>query len=579
MDIDTIFTRGAVQHLGGPRFFERGASYAASGRVKKLKVGDDAVTATVRGQQPYQVRLWIEGGGPEYSCTCPVGEGGLFCKHCVAVGLAFASRNEEPGAPGIAGDDAATVDLRSYLHTQAKKKLVELILEQAQDDEFLRGRLLLEAAKKSGVRIDLDEFRTAIESVINVGEFVDYRSMYAYSSGIQEVVDSVETLLKEGHAAEVVELAEHALTCLEDALGRVDDSDGYMGGIKDRVCELHHEACATARPDPEPLAQRLFEWELYSEWETFYGAVETYADVLGDEGLVVYRRLAEEVWAKVPPITSRDERDRTHSSFRFNITHMMEALARVTGDVDALVAVKANDLSHAYHYVQVVELYRDAGRFDDALEWAEKGLTAFPERTDFRLLEVLADEYHRRGRHDDVVDLMWSAFAESPGPVSYERLCKHVTRAGRWDEYRPKALDCLRSDIAQRKRGGQRNRWSRPADHSDLVNVFLWEEDVEAAWAEAKVGGCADALWMRLAALRERDHPGDAVPLYQDEVERTVGKKNNRAYEEAVELLRKVEDLMGRAGRGTEFPAYLESVRAAHKPKRNFMKLLDRAKW
>ncbi|MEO8323405.1 MAG: hypothetical protein ABI571_04615 [Actinomycetota bacterium] len=100
-------------------------------------------------------------------------------------------------------------------------------------------------------------------------------------------------------------------------------------------------------------------------------AAETYANVLGDEGLAVYRRLAEEVWAKVPPITSRDERDRTHSSFRFNITHMMEGLARVTGDVDALVAVKANDLSHAYHYVQIVELYRDASRFDDALEWAD----------------------------------------------------------------------------------------------------------------------------------------------------------------------------------------------------------------
>lgn len=232
MDIDTIFTRGAVQHLGGPRFFERGASYAASGRVKKLKLGDDAVTATVRGQHPYQVRLWVEDGGPAYSCTCPVGEDGLFCKHCVAVGLAFASRDEEPTTPGIAGDDAVTVDLRSYLHTQAKEKLVELILEQARDDEFLRGRLLLEAAKKRGARIDLDEFREAIESVINVGEFVDYRSMYAYSSGIQEVVDSVETLLKEGHAAEVVELAEHTLTCLEDALGRVDDSDGCMAASK-----------------------------------------------------------------------------------------------------------------------------------------------------------------------------------------------------------------------------------------------------------------------------------------------------------------------------------------------------------
>ncbi|MDQ3784475.1 MAG: hypothetical protein M3360_06295 [Actinomycetota bacterium] len=52
MDIDTIFTRGAIQQLGGPRYFERGVSYAESGRVKKLKVGDDAVTATVRGQLP-----------------------------------------------------------------------------------------------------------------------------------------------------------------------------------------------------------------------------------------------------------------------------------------------------------------------------------------------------------------------------------------------------------------------------------------------------------------------------------------------------------------------------------------------
>jgi uncharacterized Zn finger protein len=580
MNIDTIFTRGAIQHLSGPRFFERGASYAAFDRVKKLKVGHDEVTATVRGQHPYQVRLWIEDGEPAYSCTCPVGMDGLFCKHCVAVGLAFARRNEEPAEPDIAGGDSATVDLTAFLHTQAKEKLVDLILEQARNDEFLRGRLLLEAAKKRGARIDLDGFRNAIESVINVGEFVDYRLMYAYSSGIQEVVDSVETLLKEGHATEVVELTEHALTCLEDALGRVDDSDDYMGGIKDRVCELHHEACAAARPEPESLAQRLFEWELYSERDTFYGAAETYADVLGDVGLAVYRRLSEEVWAKVPPITSRGERDRKHLRFRFNITHMMEALARVTGDLNALVAVKANDLSYAYHYVQIVELYRDAGRFDDALEWAEKGLAAFPERTDFRLLEVLADEYHRHGRHDDVLDLMWSAFTESPGPVSYERLCKHVKRTGRWDECRPKALDYLRSDIAQRKRNGHPgNQWSRTADHSDLVDVFMWEEDVEAAWAEAKGGGCSDTLWMRLAALREADHPGDAVPLYQGEVERTIGRKNNRAYEEAVELLHKVKDLMGRAGRGSEFPAYLRSVRATHKPKRNLMKLLDRAKW
>lgn len=575
MHIDKVFTAGVVRYLGGARFFERGAAYAANRRVKKLRVGEDEVTATVRGQRPYQVRLWVKDGEPAYSCTCPVGEDMLFCKHCVAVGLAFARRGEERSELGPTSDDPDAVDLRSYLHTRSKETLVDLLLEQAADDEFLHGRLSLEAAKSRGAPADLDEFRAAIESVINVEEFVDYRSMYEYSSGIQEVIDSVETLLTQGHAAE---LCEHALACVEDALGRVDDSDGYMGGIKNRIRELHHQACVATRPDPVALAQRLFEWELYSDWETFYGAAEAYADVLGDEGLAVYRRFAQEVWAKVPPLTSSDER--VHSSFRFNITHMMEALARVTGDVDALVAVKSRDLSYAYHYVEIAELYRKAGRFDDVLAWAEKGIAAFPERTDVRLREVLADEYQRRGRHDDALAVMWQELTESPTLSSFQRLRRHAMSAGAWESWRAKALEYMRPEVIARKRAGRpTQRWARPADRSSVVEVFLWEDDADAAWAEAQAGGCSDRLWLELAARREAEHPNDALPIYQKEVEETVAQKNNRAYAEAVELMHKVQELMERAGRGTEFRAYLESVRAAHKPKRNFMKLLDRAEF
>ena len=55
-------------------------------------------------------------------------------------------------------------------------------------------------------------------------------------------------------------------------------------------------ACAAARADPEALAARLFQWEPCSEWEMFYGAAAVYADVLGESGLEVHRRLADEVW-------------------------------------------------------------------------------------------------------------------------------------------------------------------------------------------------------------------------------------------------------------------------------------------
>lgn len=66
---------------------------------------------------------------------------------------------------------------------------------------------------------------------------------------------------------------------------------------------------------------------------------------------------------------------------------------------------------------------------------------------------------------------------------------------------------------------------------------------------------------------------------YQRQIEPTLSGKNNEAYREAIGLLRKVRELMLRLGREAEFAPFLHSVRAAHKPKRNFMKLLDHARW
>jgi uncharacterized Zn finger protein len=561
--LQTVFSPGALVHLADLRSFERGAAYADAGRVKNLKITDEEASASVRGTRQYRVRLWLEKGAPEYSCPCPVGEEGLFCKHCVAVGLKLS----EGDAPTSRLDPRhPTVDLRRHLEGLDKSRLVELLLEETENDELLRGRLLLEAAKAQGAGTDLEEYRLAIEDVMNPHEFVDYRSMYDYSRGIEEVIDSIEELLESGHAAEVVELCERALASLEDALGSVDDSDGYMGGIKDRLCDLHLRACSAARPDPEALAHRLFDWELHSEWETFYGAPLTYARVLGKRGLAVFQKLAEEVWARVPAIEPGQQRE--HSSFRFNITHIMEALAEQSGDLNELVSVKARDLSSAYHFMEIAELYRKAGRHDDALVWAERGMAAFPKRTDVRLLEIIADEYEQRGRHGEAVELMWSAFTDSPSLTAYERLKVHADRAGQWETRREKALDRLRRTSGAAPKGRQPIRPDWDAGRSELVKVFLWEGDVDAAWKEAVQGGCSVRLWMELAEKREADHPEDSLPIYQEHVERLIDQKNNQAYAEAVDLMRKVEELMARLDRGQDFPAYVHSVRTAHKPKR-----------
>src|SRR5262245_50402490 len=271
----------------------------------------------------------------------------------------------------------------------------------------------MKAAKNDAKGIDLVTYRRAIDEAVEVDEFVNYRSAYQYANGIEEVIDSVEELLKEGYADEVIELAEHALEAVEEAMGSVDDSDGNMGGILERLQDLHYRACKKAKPDPEALARRLFEWELRTDYDTFYGATEIYADVLGRKGLAVYRTLAEAEWAKVPALgPGRDDPEKYAK--RFRITHIMETLAQQTGDVEAVVAVKNRDLSLAYHYLQIAEIYKNARKHDLAMEWAERGVKAFPERTDSRLRDFLAQEYHRRKRHDEAMALIWADFAESP---------------------------------------------------------------------------------------------------------------------------------------------------------------------
>jgi len=153
-------------------------------------------------------------------------------------------------------------DVRTRLATMDKGTLADMLVDQAMEDDRLRQRLLMKAARKGPKGLDVATYRRAIDEAVDAGGFVDYRAV-------------------------------------EKAIESVDDSDGHMGGILERLQEIHHEACKKAKPEPEALARRLFEWELRTDWDTFHGAAQTYARILGEEGLAVYRKLAEAEWAKV----------------------------------------------------------------------------------------------------------------------------------------------------------------------------------------------------------------------------------------------------------------------------------------
>lgn len=467
-------------------------------------------------------------------------------------------------------------DIRKWLEAQSQKAILDVLMAQVESDGRLRQELVLKIAKENARGIDLAAYRTAIRNACHVDGYLEYGEVYNYSEEVSEVVDSIERLFEEGFIEETITLCEYAFEQLGSAMGQVDDSDGYLGGEVERLLELHLKACKKGKPNPEDLAERLLRYELaWSDYDMFYGAVNTYSDILGNKGIAEYRRLVEQKWQAIPA-RNPGSKDNGHNYNHYGITRIMESLAKAEGDVDALIAIKKRDLSSSWNYHSIAEICRNARRYDEALDWAEKGLIAFKERPDNRLRDFIAEEYHRRKRFDDAYGLYWVQFAERPELSNYIKLLDYARKIQRGDTARDEALAWLRKDIDRAKNNSNAKYWHYKPDHSRLVEIFLWEKNAEAAWKEALAGGCRDSLWLDMVKQREKDYPADAVPVYQRLVEPIIARMKNDAYEEATRMILHIRELMHGMGQQVEFAAYFAQLRLRHKPKRNLMKLLDK---
>jgi uncharacterized Zn finger protein len=581
-----LITEKNLRSLAGGRSYSRGEDYFESGHVGPVSEKNGVIFAKVHGSNTYEVRLKVvpaEKGKVclDHTCTCPVGRDGDFCKHCVALGLVWLEKtaatldetSAEPSRPGK-NKTVTMQDIRKWLEGQDRNILLDMLMEQVQGDGHLREALLLKIARENARGIDMTAYRSGIRSAFHTGGFVDYYDMGDYAAGVDEEIAKIERLFKEGFADETVNLCEYALERATRSIGDVDDSDGHFCYIAERLQDLHLAACKKAKPEPVALAKRLFDFEIADgDLEIFSGAVDAYKSVLGKEGFTEYRRFAEAEWAKVPAKIKGDE---SNFGRRYAITRIMESLARADGDIDGLIAIKKRDLSSSHRFLDIARILKDAKRYDEALEWTEKGLHSFKERPDDDLRDFLAEEYHRRKRHDEAYALYRLQFVERPQLEYYRKFIGYAKKVKREEEARDEALSWLRQAIEKEKKAPTQHYWYGKPDHSRLVEIFLWEKDIEAAWKEAGKGGCRDELWLKLAQLRENEHPADAVGVYQRLVEPVIDRKKNDAYEEAVRMIAKIQELMEKQGEAKEFAAYLANVRLRHKPKRNLMKLLEK---
>ncbi|MBV5308862.1 DUF6880 family protein [Chromatium okenii] len=569
--LNNVITIDTLEDAAGKAVFWRGEAYYSNGAVQKIQVIDDNIMARVKGTEIYHVRLWEEDGELMFDCTCPHADDGNFCKHCVAVGLTWLAGITDFNKIEVETDEKLPTDswqnIRDYLAAQAPETLIKLLLDAAQYDERIYRSLLLKADPPNMNPDTLNTLRKAIKHAIHVDDS-DYNDASTLAENINEVIDSLEELLTPNGATTLIELTEYAIERLENIKYEIDDEEGEIISIDERLGELHLQACRLASIDPSALADRLFRLEItLSETANSFDPL-TYADVLGETGLQRYRELAEEEWNKA--------KTAGYHGNRYRIKSIMEALATACGDIEELVAIHATDLSSAYAYLNIAEIWTEAQQPEKALHWAERGLKAFPEKTDSRLRDFLIDAYLKRGRNDEAIQLAWAQFSEVSSLTHYQRLHAVSSAIGVWSEQRERALNYLHDDIIHTASTFSKHKSENATpNYSRRIQIALWEDDLEAAHTAIQQGFCEQNLLIIAAERFSSTRPQDAITIYRQIVPSFIEKTKQSAYEEAIKLLKKIATLMVASNQHQALIEYLNALRIQHKAKRNFIVLLD----
>lgn len=588
----------ALMELSGPAVFARGQTYASSGAIKKLHTpplepGEQAVLcAVVQGTQSYQARVWIDADDElDGECDCPHAQDGNFCKHLVALCLAWRGElgGEVPAVDPQAAKKVAAAakrartqasnrdTLRQFVQGQSAAALAERLWTWAESDRDLMADLKAWAVQQNAAG-DPKALRSAITELLrNRRDYLGWRESGAYVHQAAKVLPLLRESLQRD-PAQTRELCEHALRCVYKVAEHADDSSGEVGGLMEDLMEVLADALRAA-PPPGAWLERWFALMQADPWGLWKEAT-----ILAAAGAAVQARYGEKArtdwqdWQQRHPPTAQavkpgmlgrsadDDYERSRLRRRY-----LDSL-RQQDDPRAVLDAMVASAQAAYEFVELVEWCESQNWMREAMQWAQVGAKSYPD--DWRCEEALLRCYERDGWDDEALAIWRRRLEKSPETKTYQALLKAAKRAGRdraayraelfaWAEQRE--LDALESD---RKRPASH----RVAEPARLVSVrvgwLLAERHLEQALALVQQPGtrCEARLLETVALQLPPVQHAAAAALLQRVFDAAMAGASS-PYTEPLALVHKILARMEPAQQA----AWLAKLRAQYKPKRNFI--------
>jgi uncharacterized Zn finger protein len=214
--LSSFLTDSKIKKLAGDKYYERGVGYFETGQVENLVDFANRISAHVWGNYKYDVLFWVEHNSFYYSCDCPIGNRGEFCKHCVATALEWIDLHKPRSKKkSDLDDDISFEQMHTYLMYQDKEKLARIIIDQARLNSCLSRRLKLESSVVINNKVDIDFFKSEIINALRIHEYSEGFNETKYIDDLHDIVNLLEELLSD-HETEIKELVNYMMQESED---------------------------------------------------------------------------------------------------------------------------------------------------------------------------------------------------------------------------------------------------------------------------------------------------------------------------------------------------------------------------
>ena len=525
-------SESVIATLAGEAAYQRGLEYYNDGRVEQLNINGTQISASVKGQKQYRVSLNHTAKMFDGSCDCPASDNFDFCKHCVAVSLAYYYQTQTNLEMADAGK-ADTVLL--YLNTFTKPQLIEELNTLIQQDQSVYDHWLLRAEIASG-NLSSKDLRKRITQAIPFKPSGLWRPQEVanYFSEAQLAIKVLEPAVLALDARKAIKLIIYSIERVEKALETIEDRANYQSGLQSQLKDWFHQTLAAPEWQGNERVNLLSKLILDEKFDyqilNLPNGVLTLISNKESEDLM---EAVSKEWTKMPPpnkslasqhglYTKLENILLEDAQLLNNKTRELEILAKGAVDTDRCL--------------KLVSKCIDYQRLDEAAKWLDYASLVETLRNH----QVLAIETYQidlwlaQGEFDKALASQWARFEESEEPSDLKDAYQTAEKIHQERAYLQQGIRYLDSKIEARK-DTPRNRQRV----ENLITIYLSHNIVDDAIALASQHKIHPSTLMAIANAAPR-HSYKTCTLAERAVNHLVNLNSNETIDRANWFLQKL---------------------------------------